>query len=314
MRELKFSLDVKSNALLCPNASEWFVKSYIQPNVADNFRTIPGVKEATKVSSNGFGNLLQKAGCNWAATDTTLDAEDIDVCKMDVMVQICQYDLESTFVSEKMAQGDANWQEADFFAHYWSELQEAVAEEIQLVRWNGDTALEEGEPLSVCDGYIVKMTDAVTYPGVKELTSFTDTEFDKDNIIGAIAGVVGLLPEATKGKQKNVRIYMSATNAFAYQLATLGLNHDFNYTGELPLNFAGYKIAVQPGMDNDYIVAANKDSMAYAFDGEGDEKSLKIVNLADTTAEPIIRTRVSMKMGFHILGEGNEVAYAKVGA
>ena len=58
--------------------------------------------------------FLQEAGCNWAATDSTLDAEDIDVCKMDVMVQICQYDLESSFVSEKMAAGDANWEEAEF--------------------------------------------------------------------------------------------------------------------------------------------------------------------------------------------------------
>lgn len=314
MRELRFSLDVQANALLCPNPSEWFVKSYIQPNVADNFRTVPGVKESTKISKNSFGNLLQEAGCNWAATDTILDAEDIDVCKVDVMVQICQYDLESSFVSEKMAAGDSNWEEAEFFSHYWSELQEKVAEEVQLLRWNGDTSLTSPNPLRLCDGYLVKIEDSTNYPGVKEYTTFTDVAFDKDNIVDAIGGTVALLPEAVLSRANDVRIYMSAGNAFTYQLATLGLNHDFNYTGELPLSFAGYKVAVQPGMDSDYIVAASKNSMVYAFDGEGDEKALKIVNMMDTSAEPIIRTRVGMKLGFHILDEGNEVAYVKTGA
>jgi len=314
MRELRFNLDVNTNALLCPNPSEWFVKSYIQPSIADDFRAIPGVKESTKIASASFGNLLKASGCAWSPTDTILDAEDIDVCKVDVMVQICQYDLESSYVSSKMAAGDANWNETEFFTHYWEQLQEATAEAVQLVRWNGDSALASTNPLSVCDGYIKKMTNAVLNPGVQEYTAFTDLAFTAANIIGAISGTVALLPEGVKGRQSEVRIYMSATNAFAYQLATLGLNQNFNYTGELPLNFAGYKIAVQPGMSNAYIVAGNKNSFAYAFDGEGDERNLKIVNMSDTTAEPIIRTRIGLKIGFHILNDGKEVAFVKTGA
>lgn len=314
MRDLKFSLDVKANALLCPNPTEWFEKSYLQANIVDNFRTVPGVKEATKIAHNTFGNLIQTAGCSWNAIDVELDAEDIDVCKFDVMVEVCQYDLESSFISENMVKGDANWQESEFLSYYWSELQAKVAEELQILRWNGDTtATPATNPLNKCDGYLVKLEDTTNYPGVKELTSFTDPAFDKDNIIDVLTGLVALLPEATISNQNNVRIYMSASNAFAYQLATLGLNYNFNYTGELELKFAGFKIAVQPGMSNDYIVVANKNSLVYAFDGEGDEKNLKIVNMSDTTAEPTMRTRIGMKAGFHILDKGNEVAYAKVG-
>jgi hypothetical protein len=315
MRELKFDLDVASNALLCPNPSEWFVKSYIQPDVANNFRTIPGVKEATKVSKNTFKNLIKAAGCSWNATDTTLDAEDIDVCKFDVMVQVCQYDLESTFCSKKMAAGDANWNESEFFAHYWSELQEAVAEELQLIRCNGNSSItgtsESDLTLKVCDGYLVKLEAA---SGATENTAFTASTFTKENIVGAIGGTVALLPEAVISREADLRIYMSAGNAFKYQLATLGMNHDFNYTGTLPLSFAGYNISVQPGMNNDYIVVGSKDSFVYSFDGSGDEKALKIVNMMDSTAEPIIRTRVGLKAGFHILDAGSEVAYVKVGA
>lgn len=314
MRNLRFSLDVKSNALLCPNPEEWFVKSYIQENIVDNFRTLPGVKEETKIANNTFGDLIQTAGCSWNATDVDLDAEDIDVCKLDVMVQICQYDLESSFVSSKMAKGDANWQETEFLSHYWDELTLSVAEGIQKLRWNGNVGLTATNPLSKCDGYLVKLEDTTNYSEVNEYTSFTASTFTKDNIIEAMAGVISELPEAVQGNQGDVRIYMSSSNAFLYQLATLGLNSNFNYTGELALSFAGYKIAVQPGMSNDFIVAGNKNSFVYAFDGEGDASNLKIVNMIDTTAEPIIRTRIGLKVGFHILGKGAEVAYVKVGA
>jgi hypothetical protein len=311
MRKLKFDLDVASNALLCPNPSEWFAKSYIQENVAGNFRTIPGVKEETKIAKNVFNNLIKAAGCAWSPVDTVLDAEDIDVCKVDVMVQLCQYDVESSFVSAKMAAGDANWQEAEFLNHFWSELQEATAEELQLIRWNGDSTLTGDTSLKVCDGYLVKLEAAT---GATENTAFTAATFTSTNIIDALVGTINSLPEAVKSRKKDVRIYMSETNAFHYAIATLGLNNNFNYTGELEMSFAGYKISIQPGMSDDYIVAGNMNSFAYAFDGEGDSKNLKIVNMIDTTAEPVLRARVGMKIGFHILNDGAEVAYSKVGA
>ena len=306
MRKLKFDLDVQSNALLCPNPSEWFAKSYIQENVAGNFRAIPGVKEETKVAKNTFSNLVKTAGCSFTPVDTLLDAEDIDVCKADVMVQLCQYDLESSFISQKMAAGDANWQEGEFLNYFWAELQEAVAEEIQLIRWNGDSTLTGNTSLKVCDGYLKRLDGA---SAATEFTGFTASTFDSTNIVDALIGVIGSLPEAVKGKKQDVRIYMSETNAFHYAIATLGLNTNFNFTGELGLSFAGYKIAVQPGMADSRIVAGNLNFFAYAFDGDGDHKALKIVNMMDTSAEPVLRARIGMKMGFHILNEGAEVAY-----
>jgi hypothetical protein len=310
MRILKFELNVESNALLCPNPSEWFAKSYIQENVAGNFRAIPGVKEETKVAKNTFTNVVKTAGCSFAPVDTVLDAEDIDVCKADVMVQLCQYDLESSFISQKMAAGDANWQEGEFLNYFWTELQEAVGEEIQLIRWNGDSSLTGDTSLKVCDGYLKKLESASS---ANEFTAFTASTFNATNIIDALIGVIAELPEAVKGKKKDVRIYMSETNAFHYAVATLGLNTNFNFTGELGLSFAGYSIAVQAGMSDDYIVAGNLNSFVYAFDGDGDAKSLKIVNMMDTAAEPVLRARIGMKMGFHILNDGAEVSFVKTG-
>ena len=49
-----------------------------------------------------------------------------------------------------------------------------------------------------------------------------------------------------------------------------------------------------------------KNNLIYAFDGEGDSKALKAVNLADSVAEPYLRTRANLKVGFkHV--NGNEI-------
>lgn len=305
MRKLKFDLDVNSNALLCPNPMEFYSKAYLTENVANNFRTIPGIKESTKLARNTFSNVLNAAGCAWAATDSVLDAVDIDVCKLDAMVQICQYDLESSFVSLKMAKGDTNWVEAEFMKHYYDELSKEIEAEIQDLRWNGNTAipLSANTYLSNCDGYIVKLTGSTA-------TSVSGAAISTANIISAITSATTALPEAVKGKKADMRIYMSAGNALKYQIATNGYNHNLNYTGELPLNFAGYEISVQEGMNDKYIVVGNKNNFVYAFDGEGDSKVIKSVNMTETTAEPIIRTRVGLKVGFHILNAG-EIAYYK---
>lgn len=306
MRKVKFDLDVKSNALLCPNPESFYAKAYITQNVADNFRPIPGIKEATKIAVNTFDDLLKPAGCSWAPVDQALDAEDITVCKLDSMMQICQYDAETAFISMKMSQGDANWQEAEFLAHVWDDMSKEIEQEIQLIRWNGEHIPgSTASFLDHCDGYLAGLTSSNATP-VTGTASIT-----KDNIVGILDGVITALPEAVKGNPDSVRIYMSATNAYKYLVAVLGLNHDFNFTGDLPLQFAGFKISVQPGMDDKWIVAGRKEQFAYAFDGIDDEKNIKIVNMIDTTAEPVLRARVALKIGFKILDTARGVSYYK---
>jgi hypothetical protein len=313
MRELKFDLDVQTNALLCPNPIDFYSKCYVTQNLVDNFRLVPGVKESTKLASNTFASVLTAAGCSWSATDSVLDAVDIDVCKFDAMVQICQYDLESSFVALQMAKGDSNWEVASFMNHYWSELEKEVNHELQHIMWVGDTseATYTGATayLKLCDGYQVKLAQALT--GSTAPTQTTGVTITSANIISAMTDTVGALGECSKGQKEDVRIYMSANNAFLYQIATLGLNTNFNYTGELSLSFAGYKISVQPMMSDAFIVAGNKNNFVYAFDGEADSKGVKAVNMSDTTAEPIIRTRIGLKAGFHLLNT-DEISYFEV--
>jgi hypothetical protein len=54
MRNLKFDLDVDTNALLCPNPDEFYSKAYLTEDIADNYRTLPGIKSATKLGKRDF--------------------------------------------------------------------------------------------------------------------------------------------------------------------------------------------------------------------------------------------------------------------
>ena len=61
-------------------------------------------------------------------------------------------------------------------------------------------------------------------------------------------------------------------------------------------------------MSDDKAVFTSKNNLVYAFDAMGDSSALKAVNLADTIAEPVIRTRANMKIGFEILNP-SEIVY-----
>jgi hypothetical protein len=50
--------------------------------------------------------------------------------------------------------------------------------------------------------------------------------------------------------------------------------------------------------------------MIYAFDGEGDGKAIKAVNLADTVAEPYLRSRANLKVGFSYVNPTEIVLYS----
>jgi hypothetical protein len=77
----------------------------------------------------------------------------------------------------------------------------------------------------------------------------------------------------------------------------------------LGLTFLGIQVVVNEGMSDNTMVLTLKDNLIYSFDAEGDDKALKAINLADTVAEPLIRTRANMKVGFYLVNPSEIVAY-----
>lgn len=304
-RKLKFDLDIETNALLCANPDEFYSRAYLTEDLVDNYRTLPGIKSATKLANVTFGKILKASTCSFTAPNDSLDAIDIDVCPLSAMAQICQFDLEQSFVSLQMAQGsNGDFTVASFMNYYWNEMSLKIQEDLELIRWQGDT-LSEDPVLGLCDGYLKKLcNDGNIAAGLYSGAVTTS------NVLTVLESVLNAAPASILRKKTDLRLYVSSNVAQAYELKAAQGNTQTYVTLPLGLTFLGIKVVVAEGMPDNTIVLTLKNNLIYAFDGEGDSKALKAVNLTDTVAEPYLRTRANMKVGFYYTNPSEIVVYS----
>ena len=306
MRKLKFDLNIDPTALLAANPEAFYSKAYLSEDTADNYRALPGVKYKTKLASVTFGNILQASSCAFTAPTDDLDAKEIDVCALSAMAQICQFDLEQSFLSLQMSKGsNGDFSVASFMSFYWSEMANKINGDIESIRWQGDTT-SLNPTLALCDGY-EKLLGApgsgVINGGTGAIANFTALE-------AALSAAFALLPATIATRTADLRLYMPTQLVNIYRLGVASGNTQAYITQDLALTFLGVKIVVCPGMSNNTFVWTLKDNLIYAFDAEGDSSDLRAVNLADTVAEPYIRTRANMKVGFNFVNPGEIVFYS----
>lgn len=305
MRKLRFDLNVEPNALLCPNPSEFYSKAYITEDTVNNYRPIPGVKSATKIANVLFDDVLKSASCNFSAQPQDLDAIDIDVCSLSAMAELCRFDLEASFVSLQMAKGsNGSFEVPSFMAYYWDEMSKEIAQEIAILRWKGDKEGSSETFLDLCDGYEKKFNADETIIRPEDQAPITSA-----NVLAEMAKTYAALPGKVRAKKEDLRFYVSSNVYASYELAAAAGNTLTYITESLGEKFLGVKIVIIDGASDNTMVLTNKNNLIYAFDGEGDEKALKAVNLEDSIAEPLLRTRANIKVGFHYVNPTEIVFY-----
>jgi hypothetical protein len=303
-RNLKFNLEVETNALLCANPEEFYSKAYLQSeDIASNFRSLPGIKSKTKLANVTFGNILQASTCNFSAPNDSLDAVDIDVCPLSAMAQLCQFDLEQSFLALQMAKGsNGDFTVASFMSYYWNEMALTIGQDIELLRWQGDTESED-DLLSLCNGYLKVLCGDVAVNGLYA------GAIDTSNVLDQLSAVLALAPSTISRRKTELRFYVSTNVANAYELVAAQGNTLTYVTTPLGLTFLGINVVVCEGMPDNTILLTLRNNLIYAFDAEGDDKALKAVNLSDSVAEPYLRTRANMKVGFHYVNPAEIVLY-----
>ena len=303
-RNLKFNLDVEANALLAANPEEFYSKAYLSsPDIPNNFRTLPGVKSKTKLANVVFGQVLQPYNCSFSPSTDLLDAIDIDVCSLSAMAELCQFDLEQSFLALQMTKGsNGDFTVASFMAYYWNEMALTIGQDIELLRWQGDTG--SGDPLlELCDGYLIKMCGDADVIG--QYTAAITT----GNVLTTMEAMLNAAPAAIVRRKADLRFYVSTNVANAYELKAAQGNTQTFVTLPLGLTFLGINVVTCEGMPDNTLVLTLKNNLIYSFDAEGDSKALKAINLSDTTAEPVLRTRANMKVGFHYTNPTEIVLY-----
>ena len=314
MRKLRFDLNILPSAELTPNADAFYAQAYLGgTEIADNFRTLPGIKYKTAIGTVTFGTgLLAASPCNFPNLNADqLSSHEVDVCALSAMAQVCQFDLEQSFVSLQMAAGsNGDFSVANFFNFYWSEMANAVNGQIEQLRWKGDI-LSVNPQLALCDGYEKQLRASVLAGdaingGTGAITTFSGVGELADSLEAAFA----LVPAAIASRTADLRIYMPTQLVNIYRLGVASGNTNAFITQDLALTYLGIKIVLCPGMSNNKFVITLKDNLIFAFDGEGDPSDLRAVNLADTVAEPVIRTRANMKVGFSFVNPTDIVYYS----
>ena len=180
-----------------------------------------------------------------------------------------------------------------------------VSEEIAVLRWAGDTAGAAGNFRDLCDGYEKKFTADASIVDVAATASITTA-----NVLAEMLSVYSAAPVAIQNNINDLRFYVSSDIATAFRFAVASGNTLAYVTKDLDLTFLGIKLVIQEGMSAKKMVLTLKDNMIYAFDGEGDSKELKAVNMEDTVAEPLLRTRANLKVGFHYSNPTDIVYYS----
>ena len=295
MRKLRFDLNNGTNAQLTPNAEAFYAQAYLgSSDIVDNFRTLPGVKFEVALGAVTFGDILQASNCAFTAPADTLSAKIMSVCALSAMAQICQFELEQSFVSLQMAQGsNGDFTVANFMNFYWSEMANSINGSIESLRWQGDTTLI-ANPLNLCDGYEVQLgADIAVIPYAMTPTpTFAQLLTD-------LEAAFALVPANIASRTADLRIYLPTQLTNIYRLGVASGNTQAYITQDLGLTYLGIKIVLCPGMSNDHLVITLKDNLIYLFDAESDPSDLRAVNLSDTVAEPYLRTRANMKVGFN---------------
>jgi hypothetical protein len=303
-RNLKFDLDIETNALLAANPEEFYSKAYLSsPDIPNNFRTLPGVKSKTKLANVVFGQVLQAYNCAFSPSTDVLDAIDIDVCSLSAMAELCQFDLEQSFLALQMTKGsNGDFTVPSFMSYYWNEMAMVIGQDIELLRWQGNTG--GGDPLlELCMGYLFPMFyDAA-------ITGLYDGVVTTSNVLTVMESVLNAAPNSIVRRKADLRFYVSTNVANAYELKAAQGNTQTFVTLPLGLTFLGINVVACEGMPDNTILLTLKNNLIYAFDAEGDSKALKAINLSDSVAEPVLRTRANMKVGFHYTNPSEIVLY-----
>ena len=307
MRKLRFDLNNGANATLTPNAEAFYAQAYLgSSDIVDNFRTLPSVKFEVALGAVTFGDILQPSNCAFTAPTDTLSAKIMSVCALSAMAQICQFELEQSFVSLQMAQGsNGDFSVANFMSFYWSEMANSINGSIESLRWQGNSALLPANPLSLCDGYEVQLAaDAAVIPYAMTVPPAVITFA---TLLTDLEAAFALVPANIASRTADLRIYLPTQLVNIYRLGVASGNTNAYITQDLGLTYLGIKIVLCPGMSNNTLVITLKDNLIYLFDAESDPSDLRAVNLSDTVAEPYLRTRANMKVGFNYVNPSDIV-------
>lgn len=309
-RKLQFGMDVTTPALLQTNPREFYKKALLTDSTRTNFRQILNIKEKTKIADLSFGQLLHEAGCDFVGGSSTLDAKEMEPCKIQIGTDVCMYELEDSFLADWMQSGsNGEWMPAEFASHFYEVLGENVAERLEILTFQGDTDYTpdgEDDPLAylaLCDGLEKKLCESTD---AEHIVGDTITV---NNVVAELTKIYNAIPKALRKNKSEVLWLVSTEIADLYRLAVATQSAEV-YTAQMPsLNFLGYTLTEAQGLSEGVMLASKASNYIFLADLVSDPEDLNIIDLSKTTGDKRIRVRSDFKFGVDFLNDAEWVTY-----
>jgi hypothetical protein len=312
-RKLLFAMDTTASALLQANPKEFYAKALLGNTSSQQFRQILGVKEKTKIGSLSFGNVLTEADCDFVASNSELDAKTFEPCKIALNVEICQFEIEQSFLADWMKTGsNGDFMPADFASHFYDQLALTVNQNLEYLTWQGDTDIvvnpsvpTADDYLALCDG-LIKQLCRENLEVAQEITGTTVTS---SNVIAELTKVYNAIPKALKSRKAEIKWFISQDIADAYALAVATQNFLEYTTGEAQLKFLSYQLVVGVGMPDSTQTLSLQNNYIFIADMVSDPSDITTIDMKQTTGDRKIRAISDFKIGYGILNPTEWVVY-----
>jgi hypothetical protein len=307
MKKLLFDISVDASALLNANPTEFYKTALLNTRSTSQFRQLVNIKEKTKIASLDFADPIQEAGCSFNATGSTLDAKEMEPCKLAIGTELCQYTLEQSFLADQMKAGSngSEWQVADFMTWYYSRLAERVSDRLEVITWQGDSDGETETSLDYCDGLEKKLA----FADIPSAQRITGTGVTSGNVIAEMTKVYNAIPKALKSKKSEIKWFVSSNVMDAYLLAVAVASPEVYTNKVAENNFIGYPIVVAEGMSDDTMVLSLGSNFVFLTDLLSDENTVNTIDMKQTTGDRKLRTISDFKFGVDYLNESEFVVY-----
>jgi hypothetical protein len=305
-RKVHFAMDVTNNALLQVNPKEFYTKALLSNRSSAQFRQLLGIKESTKIASLDFGTLLTEADCDFVANDSTLSAKTMDVCKIALNTEVCQFEIEQSFLADWMNKGsNGDFMPADFATHFYDQLGRTVADQLEYLTWQGDVEGDTGTYLDLCDG-LEKQLSGASIPTAQKIAG---TNVTSGNVVAQLTLVYDKIPKALRNRKSEVKWFVASNVADAYRLAVATQSAEMYTTKDSPLNFLGYELTVGEGMTDSTMTLSLQSNYIFLADLVSDPSDITTINMKETTGDRKIRVISDFKVGFNYLNDAEWVTY-----
>jgi hypothetical protein len=305
-RKVHFGMEVTNNALLQVNPKEFYTRALLANRSSSEFRQLLGIKESTKIAALDFGTLLTEADCNFVANDSELSAKTMDVCKIALNTEVCQFEIEQSFLADWMNQGsNGDFMPAAFATHFYDQLGRTVSDQLEYLTWQGDVAGESGDYLELCDG-LEKQLSGADIPVAQKIAG---TAITSTNVIAQMTLVYNQIPRPLKNRKSETKWFVAPNVADAYRLAVAVQSAEMYTTKEAPLNFLGYTLSIGEGMSDDTMTFSLQSNYIFLADLLSDPTDITTINMKETTGDRKIRVISDFKVGFNFLNDDEWVTY-----